>query len=305
MQKNTALPPKVQRSEAVNTILASIMVLLAPIVSSDSDSDTAEAVPLRPVESFRICTEDWPPFHTFSKDGHATGSSVEVVRTLLTPLGINADFVQMPGLRCAAEVRSGGMDGLLSASFSDTDIMFLNVPLGYAAMGIALAAPIDIPEGATVSDLLRGKRMLLAEGYPYDQRTRQTIGEDTTLIRYLYGPDTVEDQLKPFHLIETGRVDGIIEDLSWLHHMKRQHGLNIHILDTPLSAHPLHLGLSEKWQGILKLMEHEGSKLLEDDLETVFRTLSKCSFRQMVKTKICRTSQSTDTASTDASQYTR
>jgi ABC-type amino acid transport substrate-binding protein len=186
-----------------------------------------------------VCYEAWEPYIFVNDQGQISGIDYDLLSAAAKYLGYTVTYNKQPYKRCLAEARAGRADIVLSISKGKPGTLQSSVVSAYWIL--AAIVPANSPLETPVSlENLRGKRVLLIDGYIYPPKLRQWFADNSHIIYANYGAD--DSSLIPFRMLEFKRADVFIEDLPWSRKFISDNDLKLRVLAPPLAIVPNYMG---------------------------------------------------------------
>jgi polar amino acid transport system substrate-binding protein len=171
-----------------------------------------------------VFTYDEAPYCPFTGcDQGKDGFVIEIIREIFSAKGYSVVFRSRPWTRAILEVQWGDATGVLAmGKGSAPELIFPKSEI--AQLTIVAFSSIKNPWWYQEVDSLRGLRLGLIPGYGYADvpGLGAYIDSNKESINWVAGKDPL---LRIFQMIEAGRVDAAIEDITVGKYVSRQGGL--------------------------------------------------------------------------------
>ena len=161
-------------------------------------------------ETLRLAADSWCPFNC-EAEAEKPGFLIEIARTIFGDRGIEVEYLVMPWKRAVSEARSGRVDGIVGALYSDAPgFIFPASECGFAQNGFFTLRPdwtYDGPES------LQGLTFGTARGYSYGREIDELIGRGLLNADMISGNAPIVSNLQK---LKAGRVDVVVAERSVL-----------------------------------------------------------------------------------------
>lgn len=208
-------------------------------------------------ETIKVCYETWKPYIFADGQGRVTGIDHDLLSAAAKDLGHQIEYVAQPFKRCLAEVRAGRMDIVLSVSRGKKGILESSVVSAYWILSAIVRLDSALTEPVPLENL-RGKKVLLIDGYIYPSKLKQWLADNARIIKVNYGAG--DNSLIPFRMIEFKRADVFIEDTLWSRTLISKNRLKLQVLAPPLAVEPSVMGYRE---GLAELRDQIDNNLIK------------------------------------------
>lgn len=197
----------------------------------------------------RVVYTEWFPY-TYKESGQAAGFEIEIFKSVLKTMNIEAIFLKFPWRRCLKNLETGDGDALVSLLKTPERELYAHFPATHISISktVFLAtADSDVKFSGPLEDM-RGYRIGTLMGFSYgeafDKATdlkRDDVSDTSTLIRKLL----------------TGRNDLCVENIIVAKAYASKMGVldKVRFLDPPIHVQKLYVGFSKA----------NGLKILSDD----------------------------------------
>lgn len=190
---------------------------------------------------------DFPP-HLILKEQGWQGQSVELLQLLADEVGCELQFINSPWLRSLAQIKSGELDLVSHLSYSDerkSDFAFIG-PHHIESIWL-IGDPNKLPELSRLEELSQKVdlgRIAELNGAYYGEDFA-ALKQQPFFARQLVSISSIQDKLL---LLEAGRVNAILEDLSVLEYWQRNRYKNANKYQPLVLVYqsPVYFGFSKK-----------------------------------------------------------
>lgn len=196
----------------------------------------------------RVAAEtDFPP-HLILKEQGWQGQSVELLQLLATEVGCDLQFINSPWLRSLAQIKSGELDLVSHLSFSEarkSDFAFIG-PHHIESIWL-IGNPKKLPALSRFDDLSHKVdlgRIAELNGAYYGEDFA-SLKQTEFFARQLVSISSIQDKLL---LLEAGRVNAILEDVSVLEYWQKNKYKNANNYQPLVLVYqsPVYFGFSKK-----------------------------------------------------------
>ncbi|MBF0189250.1 MAG: transporter substrate-binding domain-containing protein [Magnetococcales bacterium] len=243
------------------TALLAVMIVLIAVSTGLPGRVSAKTLPLATVE--------FPPFTTMH-NGHVTGVSAEIIRTVLARMGYTPEFRLFPTKRAHAMASSGQLAGLFTITSNAEREKAYHLTQPLAVIRDVFFKRKDQPHTWRTMADLAPFIIGATRGYNYAPVFLKPLrqGQFRSDLIHSNSPE-----LQHLRKLKSGRIDMAICEVSVCTHLIKTHAPEFDALDyIPRSigaVRPFHLGFSRKWPGSealvrrfnqeLQQLEHEGA----------------------------------------------